>query len=57
MVRLELNQEERDVLRDTLESFLSDLRYEIANTDAQDYREQLKQRKAILERIVTTLQN
>ncbi len=57
MVRLELNQEERDVLRDTLESFLSDLRYEIANTDGQDYREQLKQRKAILERIVATLRD
>lgn len=52
---LELSSEEAYVLRDTLESYLSDLRMEIADTDRQEYREQLKHRKQILERIAGVL--
>lgn len=48
MMRLELNEEEGKVLADTLELSLSRLRDEISHTDSHDYRESLKERKAIL---------
>jgi len=50
MIRLELSREKTEILVSALESALSDLSYEIANTDLQDYRDMLKrQRDAILE--------
>ena len=52
MVRLELTPTEAEVLRMVLESYLSDLRMEIADTDSMDYREGLKGRKVVLRRIV-----
>jgi len=55
MVHLELTDEETVVLRDALESYLSDLRYEIANTDSQDFRNGLKRRKAVLRKVVDAL--
>lgn len=55
MQRLDLSSEEAYVLRETLESYLSDLRMEIADTDRLDYREQLKHRKTILDRIARGL--
>lgn len=48
-MNLELNQTEERVLADTLESSLKQLQDEIAHTDAHDYRELLKARKAILQ--------
>ena len=48
MFQLDLNPEEKDTLISILESCLSDLRMEIADTDSQDYRDVLKQRKGIL---------
>jgi hypothetical protein len=48
MFQLDLNSEEKDTLVSILESCLSDLRMEIADTDSQDYRDVLKQRKGIL---------
>jgi hypothetical protein len=55
MHHLDLSSEDAWILRDTLESYLSDLRMEIADTDRQDYRDQLKHRKAVLERIAASL--
>ena len=55
MVHLELTPNDAEVLRFTLESYLSDLRMEIANTDLMDFRERLKDRKAILRRIANEL--
>jgi hypothetical protein len=55
MHRLELSSEDAYVLREALISYLSDLRMEIADTDRQDYREQLKHRKGILEGIAGKL--
>jgi hypothetical protein len=55
MHHLDLSSEDAWILRDTLESYLSDLRMEIADTDRQDYRDQLKHRKAVLERISASL--
>ena len=48
MMRLELNDAEEEVLANTLESSLSRLGDEISHTDSHDYREFLKDRKAIL---------
>ena len=55
MVRLELQPTEAEVLRMVLESYLSDLRMEIADTDSQDYRQKLEDRKMVLRRIVTSI--
>jgi len=55
MTVLELSLRENELLCDTIESYLADLRMEIAETDSLDYREMLKEHKqvlsAILERI------
>jgi uncharacterized protein HemX len=55
MHTLELSSEEAYVLRETLQSFLSDLRMEIVDTDRKDYRDQLKHRRQLLERVVEAL--
>ncbi len=52
---LRLTDEERDVLRTVLESYLSDLRMEIADTDSKDFRTGLKQRKEVLQRVLAAL--
>ena len=56
MINLDLNDQELLILTETLESFLSDLSYEISNTDLKDYREQLKDRRVVLEKIKNTLE-
>lgn len=55
MIQLDLNNAEKTHLIETLESYLSDLRYEIADTDSQDFRERLKEKKAALEKVLTLL--
>ncbi len=56
MIHLELNDEEKEVLAATLESYLSNLRYEIADTDSYDFRQQLKTKKAVLMKITAALE-
>ncbi|HEC16972.1 MAG TPA: hypothetical protein ENI99_10455 [Sedimenticola sp.] len=56
MIHLELNDKEKEVLAATLESYLSDLRYEISDTDNYDFREQLKEKKAVLMKIAEALE-
>jgi hypothetical protein len=55
MHTLELSSEEAYVLRETLMSYLSELRMEIVDTDRKDFRDQLKHRRALLERVVDAL--
>jgi ElaB/YqjD/DUF883 family membrane-anchored ribosome-binding protein len=50
-MRLELSDDEVKGLRDTLESVLRDLSYEIANTDSLEYRENLKRIRERLEHV------
>jgi len=57
MLQLELSSEEIATLRETLESVLSDLRYEINDTDSHDYREMLKLKQSLLERVIGQLNN
>ncbi len=55
MVTLTLLDQDGATLRKALESYLSDLRMEIADTDAHDVRESLKHEEAILKRLVDQL--
>ena len=52
----ELDEKEVVLLRETLASDLSDLGYEIANTDSKDYRDDLKEKQKALKRIVEQLE-
>jgi hypothetical protein len=55
MSHLELSREDAETLAAVVESTLSDLRYEISNTDSQDFREKLKKKKATLIRVLDQL--
>ena len=57
MVNLDLTKEENDILATVLESYLSDLRMEIADTDSMDFRESLKKRKDVLNKVLETLKS
>ncbi|MFQ6044847.1 MAG: hypothetical protein ACE5PT_00625 [Gemmatimonadales bacterium] len=52
MIELDLSEVEIGILAEVLASTLSDLRMEIANTDSMDYREMLKERKAVLAKVL-----
>ena len=56
MTTLDLTEREQEVLSATIESYLADLRMEIAETDSLDYREMLKEQKQILTDIQERLQ-
>ncbi|HEX9692055.1 MAG TPA: hypothetical protein VGA22_08150 [Gemmatimonadales bacterium] len=53
---LELTAEQAEVLAYALDSYLSDLRMEIADTDAKDFRDNLKHRKALLAEVLSAIQ-
>lgn len=55
MVSVTLEDAEARILRETLESFLSDLRMEIANTDSMDFRDHLKERREVLRKVADLL--
>jgi hypothetical protein len=52
---LDLTGDEIDELRHVLESYLSDLRMEIADTDSFDFRAMLKQRKQVITKVLDAL--
>lgn len=55
MPQLTLTDQDSATLGKALESYLSDLRMEIADTDAQDFRDSLKREEAILTRVLEQL--
>ena len=55
MVTIDLTDSERAILRDVLESTVSDLGMEIAGTDAQDFREHLKERREVINKAIEAL--
>jgi len=57
MINLNLTKEENSILAMVLESYLSDLRMEIADTDSMDFRESLKKKKDVLNKVLDTLKN
>ena len=48
MAQLSLTDKEGETLTKALETYLSDLRMEIADTDAHDFREGLKQEESVI---------
>ncbi len=55
MPRIDLSPEESATLREILESYLGDLRMEIAATDALEFRESLKQREEVVKAVLHRL--
>ena len=55
MIQLDLRPDEQEILRETLESYISDLSTEIADTDNHDFREKLKWRRDVLSKVLATL--
>ncbi len=55
MVRLTLTAPDAATLKKALETYLSDLRMEVADTDAHDVREDLEQEESVLRRLVDQL--
>ena len=48
MIHIDLNEQEREILDETLQGYLSDLRFEIAGTDRKEFRDGLKAKKAVM---------
>ena len=55
MTSLELTQQQAEILRQVLETYVSDLSMEIADTDRQDFREGLKAKQSILKELIKRL--
>ena len=55
MLQIRFTQEESAMLREILESYLSDLRMEISHTDLLDFREGLKKREVFLKSVLEKL--
>jgi hypothetical protein len=55
MAAVEFSDEEKDVLVKVLEEDVSELRYEIANTDSFDYRQGLKHKEEVMRTILDRL--
>lgn len=56
MIRLQLDEDERVILHQLLESCISDLHDEISNTDNPDFKDMLKGRKAVVVKLLEALQ-
>jgi hypothetical protein len=54
-VTIDLNDTERTILKEVLENTVSDLGMEIAATDAQHFREHLKERREVLNKVIDAL--
>lgn len=57
MVYLQIDEEERKILLQLLDTCISDLRQEIAGTDNYNFKEMLKQRKEVLIKLLQALQS
>lgn len=57
MSSLELSKEEKDTLVDVLETYISDLRMEMADTDSSFFRDELRAKKTILVGILDRLKS
>ena len=55
MAELTLTDKEEEMLKVILESYLSDLRMEVADTDRKGYRDELKVEEAFLKELIAKL--
>ena len=56
MVNIDLSPDEKKVLVEVLTTCISNLRMEICDTDRKDFREEIKERKELLMKVVAALQ-
>ncbi|XUW99964.1 MAG: hypothetical protein TUN42_08710 [Dehalogenimonas sp.] len=56
MLTLSFTPEERDLVLDILNNYMSDFRMEITDTSTPEYRKQLKQQELTLEGVIEKLQ-
>jgi hypothetical protein len=52
MLQLDLTPKELEILEHVLADYVSDLGMEIANTDRLEYRDMLKERKSVIQRML-----
>ena len=55
MIHIDLDATEQNVLVATLQNYLSDLSYEIADTDRMEFREDLKAKRDVLNKILNAV--
>jgi hypothetical protein len=55
MLNLELSASEQAILREVLETAVSELSTEISGTDAKDFRDDLKDRREVLQKVIAAL--
>lgn len=55
MVQLDITKEEQEVLVESLESYFTELRGEIGDTNSADVRKTLKQKEEVLKKILGML--
>ena len=55
MLHIDLTPDERDLLEEMLDSCLTELRGEISDTARHHYKEMLKQREAVLRKIIAAV--
>ena len=55
MLQITLSDEEKSTLRDLLQCCLAELRVEIHHTDGMDYKDMLKNRREVLNKILNEL--
>ena len=53
--RIILSDSEAEILSDVLENYLSDLSMEITDTDSMDFREKLKARRTVIQKILNEI--
>ncbi len=55
LLQVELTEDEKETFKQMLQEELSELRAEIADTDRKNYRDMLKAKEALLNRIIAIL--
>jgi hypothetical protein len=55
MLTIDLSSAEQAILREVLEDAVSELGTEISGTDAKDYRDDLKDRREVLQKVIAAL--
>ena len=54
-IELNLSENEQNIIQNMLENNISDLSMEITNTDKMDYREKLKAKRNVLQKLLKSL--
>ena len=54
-IELNLSENEQNIIQNMLENNISDLSMEITNTDKMEYREKLKVKRNVLQKLLKTL--